>query len=277
MSKTSKRLLILALWAIYVLLVFWFLYPKISGGDTPAIDPTETNANINSFPMASSWDTAGIFEGPGLQAELKRIRSGGGENRILEITGLYYEGEDPDGIFESMGLARAAVLKNRYFKNLDAKQVKLLSLPLEADSTTRSGYFSAARFAWIQPEETVKENVEELEGRILIRFPFNSTEKVYNPIVDNYLKQLADTVAQSKELIQLTGHTDNVGSNEFNLDLGQQRADAIKSILVRFGVSETQITTISKGKNLPVDSNQSEEGRQNNRRVEVVRLRGQNN
>lgn len=273
MTTTSKRLLILALWVLYVVLVLWVVYPAASSGGVPADAAPEDTEAANSFPLASSWDTAGIYEGPGARREIRRIKSGGGDDRILEITGLYYEGEDPGPDFESMGLARAAVIRNRYFGDLSAERVKLLSLPLRPDSNALSGFFSAARFSWIQPEETVKEDVEELEDRILIRFPFNSTEKVYNPVVDDYLRALADTLKQTGETVELTGHTDNVGGEEFNLKLGQQRADAIKNILVRYGVPAGQIVTISKGKSLPVDSNQSEEGRQNNRRVEVVRIR----
>jgi outer membrane protein OmpA-like peptidoglycan-associated protein len=273
MTNTSKRLLILALWVLYVLLVLWVLYPAASSGGVPANLDTDETETANTYPLASSWDTAGIFEGPGARREIRRVRSGQGENKILEITGLYYEGEDPGPAFESMGLARAASIRDQYFQDLPADQIKLLSLPMRADSNARTGYFSAARFSWIQPEETVKEDVEELEDRILIRFPFNSTEKVYNPVVDEYLQALADTLVRTGETVQLTGHTDNIGGEEFNLTLGQQRADAIQAILRRYGVPSSQITTISKGKSLPVDSNQSEEGRQNNRRVEVVRIR----
>ncbi|HMR42403.1 MAG TPA: OmpA family protein, partial [Saprospiraceae bacterium] len=66
-----------------------------------------------------------------------------------------------------------------------------------------------------------------------------------------------------------TGHTDNVGEADENMKLGARRAGAIKDILVKSGVNANQITTDSKGESQPVASNDTEEGRHDNRRVEV--------
>ena len=277
MSTLTKRIIILALLVLYIILLFWFFYPDFKAnccGDPAATDDTVTQVDysVNNYPLASRWDTLGIFEGPGFDSLRTVILNGQADNNILNIIGYYYEGEGtPDG-FESMGLARAAKIRELYFADIPDERIKLSARPFGANADVRRGFFPAANFNWIQPEETVKEDVEELDDRIVIRFPFNSTEKVYNAAVDEYLKKLAPLVIESGEKIALTGHTDNVGSDEFNLDLGSRRAEAIKAILVGYGVPAAQITTDSKGQRLPVDTNETEEGRQNNRRVEVIRI-----
>jgi OOP family OmpA-OmpF porin len=69
--------------------------------------------------------------------------------------------------------------------------------------------------------------------------------------------------------VLIEGHTDSVGSDEFNLTLSQKRADSLKEALTGKGVEEKRITTIGYGKKYPVASNDTTAGRQQNRRVEV--------
>jgi outer membrane protein OmpA-like peptidoglycan-associated protein len=72
--------------------------------------------------------------------------------------------------------------------------------------------------------------------------------------------------------VLIEGHTDSVGSDEYNLDLSEKRADAVKNALVAKGVGEERITPKGYGKKYPVASNNTSDGRQLNRRVEVVVL-----
>jgi outer membrane protein OmpA-like peptidoglycan-associated protein len=69
--------------------------------------------------------------------------------------------------------------------------------------------------------------------------------------------------------VLIEGHTDSVGSDEFNLTLSQKRADSLKEALTGKGVEEKRITTIGYGKKFPVASNDTAAGKQQNRRVEV--------
>jgi outer membrane protein OmpA-like peptidoglycan-associated protein len=72
--------------------------------------------------------------------------------------------------------------------------------------------------------------------------------------------------------VLIEGHTDSVGSDEYNLDLSEKRADAVKNALVAKGVGEERIIPKGYGKKYPVASNNTSDGRQLNRRVEVVVL-----
>lgn len=70
--------------------------------------------------------------------------------------------------------------------------------------------------------------------------------------------------------IIIEGHTDNVGSEALNLNLSQQRADSVRDYLVAKGIDSGRMTVAGKGEGSPIDSNESNVGRQNNRRVEIV-------
>jgi outer membrane protein OmpA-like peptidoglycan-associated protein len=70
--------------------------------------------------------------------------------------------------------------------------------------------------------------------------------------------------------LQIEGHTDNIGSDEYNQKLSQRRADTVKEFLVAQGVAEANVTTTGFGETQPVAANTNAAGRQQNRRVEVV-------
>ena len=71
-------------------------------------------------------------------------------------------------------------------------------------------------------------------------------------------------------LVQIDGFTDSVGTDAFNQDLSQHRADAVRYQLISRGISSARIATQGYGKSFPVASNSESGGRQLNRRVEVV-------
>jgi outer membrane protein OmpA-like peptidoglycan-associated protein len=70
--------------------------------------------------------------------------------------------------------------------------------------------------------------------------------------------------------LAIEGHTDNVGGDEANMRLSQQRADAVRDFLVQQGLAQDTLTAVGLGKAEPVADNNTSEGRQKNRRVEIV-------
>ncbi|HEX8881508.1 MAG TPA: OmpA family protein, partial [Candidatus Acidoferrum sp.] len=70
--------------------------------------------------------------------------------------------------------------------------------------------------------------------------------------------------------LQIEGHTDSVGGDEFNQQLSERRADSVRDFLAEQGVAGSSITARGFGKTQPVASNDTPEGRQRNRRVELV-------
>lgn len=70
--------------------------------------------------------------------------------------------------------------------------------------------------------------------------------------------------------INVIGHTDNTGDATYNQALSQRRAQAVASVLINSGVSASRIRSIGRGEDQPIASNLTPDGRQQNRRVEIV-------
>ena len=75
-------------------------------------------------------------------------------------------------------------------------------------------------------------------------------------------------VANPDVQVEISGHTDNVGSDAYNQELSLRRAQSVKNWLVQRGVAGNRMKTVGKGENEPVASNDTAEGRAENRRIE---------
>ena len=69
-------------------------------------------------------------------------------------------------------------------------------------------------------------------------------------------------------MIEVEGHTDNVGKAEVNKKLSQKRADAVKDYLIKKGIEADRLSAIGYGSEQPIADNKTKEGRAQNRRVE---------
>jgi outer membrane protein OmpA-like peptidoglycan-associated protein len=84
-----------------------------------------------------------------------------------------------------------------------------------------------------------------------------------------YLDKLAETMLKAKNwTLEIQGHTDDKGSDEFNLKLSQSRADAVKKYLVSKGIIADTITAKGFGESKPLVANDTDANREKNRRVE---------
>ncbi len=85
-----------------------------------------------------------------------------------------------------------------------------------------------------------------------------------------YLASAATVLKNHPDLsVEVQGHTDWIGSHEYNYNLGQRRAEAVKKVLVNNGVASGRLYTTSKGETDPIADNRSSSGRARNRRVEI--------
>lgn len=103
----------------------------------------------------------------------------------------------------------------------------------------------------------------------IVYFNFDSSEIL--PESQTIIAANARTLASNPRIItQLEGHTDERGSREYNIALGERRASAVRQAMVAMGVPPQQIRTVSYGEERPAAPGQSEQSYALNRRVEIV-------
>jgi len=102
-----------------------------------------------------------------------------------------------------------------------------------------------------------------------VTFAFDSA--TLNSQFDTVLDKVADTLKEyDKTVVEVAGHTDSVGSDAYNQTLSEKRANSVADYLSGHGMQRTRMVTIGAGEGHPVASNDTEEGRAQNRRVEIT-------
>ncbi len=87
------------------------------------------------------------------------------------------------------------------------------------------------------------------------------------------LEEVVDLLqTEPDKKIRVEGHTDSLGDADANLQLSEQRAQAVREALVSLGVASDRVTALGMGENFPISSNEDEAGRARNRRVDVILL-----
>jgi len=198
-------------------------------------------------------------------------------SKHLTITGLYRNSEkgESSGIFENLGIARANTIRDFLVqRGIDVERISLdhsaivgedLKMPLRFDlfEPRPAGYDEAGELVKTQFRF---DNMTFSDAN----FEFNSA--VFKP--GNAFNTWADSVLiyfegnLDKSLI-IIGHTDNLGTIQYNQDLGLRRAQSAKAFFEKSGLAAT-ISTRTKGEKAPIASNSTETGRQKNRRVNFV-------
>ncbi|MDG2344183.1 MAG: OmpA family protein [Flavobacteriales bacterium] len=109
----------------------------------------------------------------------------------------------------------------------------------------------------------------EMSNELDISFKTNSY--VLEPSSYPYIDLLLNWLNERKQLsVEIRGHTDNVGSESINLTLSKNRAESVRKYLIEKGIDPKRISAKGFGESNPIESNDTEEGRQKNRRTELI-------
>src|ERR1043166_9588902 len=111
-------------------------------------------------------------------------------------------------------------------------------------------------------------------NNIILNMPGNVTFKTASADLNPSFTSVLDSVAlvakeYDKTLVSVEGHTDNVGKNEYNQTLSEQRAASVATYLSQHGVAANRIAAEGFGETRPIASNDTDAGRAQNRRVEI--------
>ncbi|OTG68161.1 peptidoglycan-associated lipoprotein [Acinetobacter sp. ANC 4470] len=178
------------------------------------------------------------------------------------------------------------------------KLVKLLVLPVLATTLIMTGCASRKPAADIQVGQNPNEsgtvsteglsedaalNAQNLAGasakgvtaankaflaKRVVHFDYDSSD-LSNEDYQTLQAHAQFLVANANSKVALTGHTDERGTREYNMALGERRAKAVESFLITNGVTATQLEAVSYGKEMPINAGHDENAWKENRRVEL--------
>ncbi len=162
----------------------------------------------------------------------------------------------------------------------ERKSVLLAIRTAQAERNAREAELARARATQAESQaEALADKVDELQTKqtdrgivlTLSDVLFDVDKAQLKPGADRTIDQLAQFLKEypQRELI-IEGHTDSTGSDAYNDQLSERRADAVAMALERLGIPESRLETRGLGESQPVASNDTAAGRQQNRRVEVV-------
>ena len=138
---------------------------------------------------------------------------------------------------------------------------------------------SAAAASAAEQSAELQRQIDEMQAKVTDRglvltlgdVLFTTGRSDLRPAANGNLDKLAAFLGRYPDRsVAIEGHTDSVGTDQYNQDLSLRRANAVASYLQGQGVGSTRISTLGKGESDPVADNASATGRQQNRRVEVI-------
>ena len=251
------------------LLLLWYSYGEYQDccndlstdkEKTPQQETVKTEKIKKQEPLVYNWNSDKAITNEAWDAKRKNILSSMTDGKILRITGPYFKEEGKE-----LGVARAKSAFKKLKSNLNSKRVEYSSKLIDFYEDAKTSQFAGTDFSW----KVRNNNITEIDNKALIYFPSNSTKKLSNVNIINYLKDVANSVKGNNKKILLSGHSDSRGNGTLNKKLALARANSIKNELIRLGVTANRISTISYGEEKPIASNDTKEGQQKNRRVEL--------
>ena len=169
--------------------------------------------------------------------------------------------------------ARAAALAQQQAAQAEAERARSAAQQSEAARQQAENEKAQLRERLRQQLNTILETRETQRGLIVnisdVLFDFN--KYTLKPGAREKLAKVSGILLAYPGLkIQVGGYTDSIGSDDYNMTLSQQRADAVRTYMVSQGVPPDTVTALGLGKADPVADNATAAGRQQNRRVEMV-------
>lgn len=223
------------------------------------------------FEKGDSWvwqTTLALYAGGGCKVTLEIADPG--ENQIVNCNWVT-EGPNNFALWVQDGRLRVYLNGNRL---IDLNQLKLVfqtaSLQTSADTIPVS--FGSFRLAQSAPD--ISKTIFSSGRYVTHGIQFDVNSATLKPESRPVLQQIAEALAAAPTLkVRIEGHTDSTGDPAKNLDLSKRRAESVKKALVeQFKIAADRLTTDGFGDTKPAATNDTPQGRAENRRVEFVKI-----
>lgn len=160
-------------------------------------------------------------------------------------------------------------MKRASFARLAAVAVLTLGIGLVGCQTTQKTEQTPDKSEWDDgPTETTTSEAKPMTDLQTVYFDFDRSD--IRPDARDALRANADHIKSSSDTVTIQGNTDERGSAEYNLALGERRANAAKRYLVDLGVASSQLKTVSFGEDRPAVQGHDESAWRYNRRADFV-------
>lgn len=163
-------------------------------------------------------------------------------------------------------LQNAQIAANNAIATAQAERARADMASADANSARSEIDSLRANLADLQAQQTQRGLVVTLGD-----FLFETDRAELKPGAERTLNTLVRALRDDPNAtVEIDGHTDSIGNRDHNVDLSLRRADAVRSYLVSQGIDNARLNTQGFGPDYPIASNNTEAGRQQNRRVEVI-------
>ncbi|GAH11918.1 unnamed protein product [marine sediment metagenome] len=192
------------------------------------------------------------------------------------MTILDMESKEPVAAEVSIGTLEPEIVTEKLEKTLAVGSHTIKVVAEDKD------YLPYERNITIEAGETLEIEIAlgKKEYKLVLPKVYFETDKFeikpeFYPVLDGAVKTINTILSRGSNItIEVQGHTDNVNTDAYNLKLSKERANAVKNYLVtKHGIESTRLITKGYGESKPAASNDTEEGRVKNRRVEFLILK----
>lgn len=192
-------------------------------------------------------------------------------DRILLLTGQYQNAETNNCVEDDLGLARAGSVRQLLVdKGVESDQIRLGSSEESLVDLVDDKIMGAITYSFINGDlSDVEQRLRE--SNITLYFDTNAENILLNADQEQYFDDLKYLLSRNSDVKALvTGHTDDEGSNSSNRRLSRKRAETVSDFMVDRGILIDQIVSKGMGPDEPIANNNTEEGKAQNRRVEIT-------
>lgn len=265
MRKTNLLLFLLIAWGF----LFWYHYvyniKQIGTASNepdaiivPEASPTENSTTTSALLFKPK--TYGLILESTNEEVISNILAQGTPEQLLQITGLNSL-QEQEGLDYDLGLARAVELKKMLIDSLSEDRIEVFSDTISNFKLTVDSLFSAITYEWVDNDTpNVPTNYFLID---------HDTKRVKTESFESIIEKVAQRLIDTGGKVIINGHTDSSGDKELNFTIALRNAKDIRDELKAKGIDNKQIETTSRGEESPIADNETEQGRKDNRRIEI--------